>query len=220
MQLPGIITIKPQDTKLIEHVANMMGESFLEENWFITWLDELESINITKERRLEIMQSLFHDEIEAYTPYEGVYVLEDLTAATSAYLVSDLQGKDPEKIEKSVNSRFLKTTTKRELLRLWKREQQMKHISLFHWANSVEENDEYIYFHAWAVDPKARGKHSLTRLVTPFFNYADEHKINCYLDCYSDKLQSIYEHLGFELIDTLKDPKFSVFERRMIRRFR
>ena len=218
MQLPGIITVTPQDTTLIKHIASMMGESFLEENWYITWLDALNKYDITKSRRLEIMEALFQDEIEAYAPYEGVYALEDLTAATSVYLASDLQGKDPEKIEESMQTHFLHTVSKKELFHLVKREHEMRNISSFHWAHDLEKDNDFIYFHAWAVDPQARGKHSLTRLVTPFFEYADAHGLNCYLDCYSDRLQSIYEHLGFELIDTLTDPAFTVFERRMIRR--
>ena len=94
----------------------------------------------------------------------------------------------------------------------------MEPISQFDWARELEQERDHIYFYMWAVDKNARGKGSLRRLITPFFDYADEHGLNCYLECYSDRLQSMYEHLGFELIDVLSDPAFDVTERRMVRR--
>ena len=94
----------------------------------------------------------------------------------------------------------------------------MASISQFDWTRERENEGDHIYFYAWAVDQAARGKGSLRRLVSSFFDYADEHGLNCYLECYSDRLQSMYAHLGFELIDVLSDPAFDVTERRMVRR--
>ena len=86
------------------------------------------------------------------------------------------------------------------------------------WGRERGPGGDHIYFYMWAVDRTARGKGSLRRLINPFFDYADEHNLNCYLECYSDRLQSMYEHLGFKLIDVLSDPAFDVTERRMVRR--
>ena len=94
----------------------------------------------------------------------------------------------------------------------------MEPISQFDWTRHREQEGDHIYFYMWAVDRTARGKGSLRRLINPFFDYADEHNLNCYLECYSDRLQSMYEHLGFKLIDVLSDPAFDVTERRMVRR--
>lgn len=58
----------------------------------------------------------------------------------------------------------------------------------------------------------------MRRMVDPFFRYADERGLEMFLDCYSDNLQSLYEHLGFEVIDVLSDPCFPISERRMVRR--
>ena len=36
MNIPGLVTIRPNQEQLLRDVAVMMGTSFLEENWFIT----------------------------------------------------------------------------------------------------------------------------------------------------------------------------------------
>ena len=38
-----------------------------------------------------------------------------------------------------------------------------------------------------------------------------------YLECYADRLQSMYEHFGFRVVRELHDEQFSVYERCMIR---
>lgn len=49
------------------------------------------------------------------------------------------------------------------------------------------------------------------------FTYADDHGLNCYLECYSDRLQQMYEHIAFELIDELHSLDFEVYEWRIVR---
>ena len=94
----------------------------------------------------------------------------------------------------------------------------MEAISQFDWTRVRENEGDHIYLYSWAVDKNARGKGSLRRMVEPIFAYADEHNLNCYLECYSDHLQSMYEHFGFEIVDVLSDPAFDITERRMVRR--
>ena len=218
MQLPGIITLSPDDHDLMKKMADMAGTSFLEENWFIVWLQAIEKLGATKERKEKLLQAIFLDEFTAFSSFSGVYALEDHTAVTGAYLFSELRGHTLTDIEESYTENFLGVATPEELAELADMEEAMDAISKFDWAREYDTNEDHINFYAWAVDPEARGKHSLTRLVTPFFDEADKRGLNCYLECYSDHLQAIYEHLGFELLDELRDENFDIYERRMIRR--
>ena len=218
MQLPGIITLSPNDHDLMKEMADIAGTSFLEENWYAIWLQAIEKLGATDKRKEELLQAIFLDEFTAFAPFSGVYVLEDHTAVTGAYLYSELRGKTLTEIEESYLENFLHLATPEEMVELGKMEEAMNPISEFDWAREYDTNEDHINFYAWAVDPEARGKHSLTRLVTPFFTEADKRGINCYLECYSDHLQAIYEHLGFELLDELRDENFDIYERRMIRR--
>lgn len=220
MNLEGIVTIRPDQHDLLKRAATMMGTSFLEEMWFTTWLSALDSIGTTRARKEELMHAVFMDDLVAHAPYQGVYALSDMTAATGAYRYSELNGMTHSDIEAQEGAFLQDVATPQELALLDKQGEKMEFISEFDWARVFEDDHDHIYFYAWAVDPGARGTGALRRLLEPFFAFADDNHLNCYLDCYADHLQRMYEHLGFELIDELHSPEFEVYERRMVRKVR
>lgn len=218
MNLPGIITITPDQPLLLERAARILGDSFIEEGWTSTWLSCLDELGATRARKQEILHAAYLDELGSHVPYQGAYLLEDGTAAAGGYLYSELEGHTHPELQHRSQEHFLATVTPQERDALALQEERMAPISEFDWTREREQEGDHIYFYMWAVDKTARGKGSLRRLITPFFDYADAHGLNCYLECYSDRLQSMYEHLGFELIDVLSDPALDVTERRMVRR--
>ena len=220
MNIPGLVTIKPNQEQLLRDVAVMMGTSFLEENWFITWLSALDALETTKQRKEELMHAVFLDDLEVHAPFEGVYALPDLTAATGAYRFSELKGTTHSELEEQTGKHLTEVATDEELRLLDEQARKMEPISQFDWARHLEKGNDHIYFYAWAVDPSARGTGALRKLLDPLFAFADDHGLNCYLECYADRVQHMYEHLGFELIDELYAPGFEVYERRMVRRAR
>ena len=218
MKLEGIVTIEAHQHDLLKRAATMMGTSFLEEMWFTTWLGALDELGVNKARKEELLHAIFLDDLVAHAPYQGVYALPDMTAAAGAYRYAELNGATHSQIEAQEGSFFQQVATKEELFLLEIQDKKMESISEFDWAREFENDSDHIYFYAWAVDPEARGAGALRRLLDPFFAFADENQLNCCLDCYADRLQQMYEHLGFELIDELHSPEFEVYERRMVRR--
>lgn len=219
MQLPGLVTIRPDQHDLLKQAADMVGESFMEEPWFISWLSALDQIGTTPKRKLEILQALFLGEFVEHAPFEGVYATEDMAACAGGYLSSELRGHDHEKLENRGDLKALSNLLTEEESRLLdERADEMATITNFSWVRDMAGEADHIYIYAWAVDARKRGSGALRRLIEPFFSYADEHGLDIYLDCFSDRLQSIYEHLGFELIGTASDPRFDIYERFMVRR--
>lgn len=217
MDFPGLITIAPDDRERAERAIVLLGDSFMEEMWFSTWLEALNAAGIDEKRKRALLHAVFADDVEAFAPYGAIHMLEDMTAAVGGYLFSELRGETLTSIEgKQAGRHFLAEASGEEVALLERREREMKPISSFDWAREHAQGD-HINFFAWAVDPNARGKGSLRRALEPFFAYADERNLNCYLECYADRLQSMYEHLGFELIDELHADGFNIYERRMVR---
>lgn len=217
MQLPGLISVSPDDTATLKRVADMMGESFMEEMWFKTWLEALDPLGTSEARKLELMQAYFLADLSAMAQRQGVYALEDLTAATGGYLESeyDATGASAEAHFEQVGALL----TPEEMAALEAREQQMSIISDFDWHRAWprDAGEDYIYFSSWAVDKNARGTHALSRLLKPILAFADANGLDCYLECYADRLQSMYEHYGFRVVRELHDEQFPVYERCMIR---
>ena len=217
MQLPGLITVRSDTPEAFEHAVEIIGTSFMEEQWFATWLSALEKLGEGTERKQEILRAVIRDDLVAHVPYEGVYVLDDGAAATGAYLYSELSGTTHARLEAQSHANFdaIATPAEREVLEAQAR--LMEPVSDFDWSRGLEHEADHIYFFAWAVDPASRGTGALRRLIEPFFAFADAHKLNCYLECYTDRLQSMYEHLGFSTIDELSCDGVDLIERRMVR---
>ena len=217
MQLPGLITIKPENTEDIKHAARILGTSFMEEPWFIEWLSALDAIGTSTERKREILITQQIDEFTAHAPYQGVYATDDFAAVAGGYLHSEMQGHTHAELE-AQGSLLSALLTEDEARLLETHAEKMAPISDFSWAADAASGEDHIYFYGWAVDPEKRGSGAFRRLITPFYDFADERGINLYLECYCDRLQGLYEHVGFELIDVLSDPNFTITERRMVRK--
>ena len=218
MQIPGLVTVTSDTPETLARAIDIIGTSFMEEPWFGTWLSVLDELGVTEERKAELLRAVIDDDLTAHVPYQGVYVLEDGAAATGAYRHSELAGITHAELEAGPAPAFNAIATPEEKRVLAAQGEAMAPISDFDWSRKLENGADHIYFFAWAVDPAARGTGALRRLLEPFFAYADEHGLNCYLECYSDHLQSMYEHFGFELIDVLSCEGFDITERRMVRR--
>ena len=218
MHLPGLITITPETPDALERAANIIGESFMEEQWFATWLAALDELGTPESRRRALLRATIYDDLAKHAPYEGAYLLEDGTAATGAYRYAELSGTTHDELEAAPSPAFEALATPDEKRVLAAQAQRMAPVSLFDWAREMEHEADHLYFYAWAVDPAARGTGALRRLLEPFFALADAENLNCYLECYTERLQHMYEHFGFELIDALACDELPLVERRMVRR--
>lgn len=229
MQLPGIVEITPDRTDEIERAARILGTSFLEENWFITWLSALDRLGADRARKEAIMHAYFRGCLAAHAPHHAVWATEDFAAVAGGYLASELApGVTHEALEEQAFAQSLPSVlTDAEAAALDEASRALEPVSDFGWAagHAREDHaagrtgtDDHVYFYAWAVDPEKRGSGAFRRLITPFFEHADGLGANVYLECYSDSLQSLYEHAGFELVRTLEAPGVGIVERCMVRR--
>lgn len=221
MNLPGIVTVSSEQTELIDALATMMGESFLEEMWTVELLSVIDGAD-AEQRRLELSCALMREEFGLGAPLQCCYALEDHSACAGAYLKSDLGERTWSSVEEQAFRNFAKRTlSEREAALLNAQSNRMEPISSTSWEEDEAKalgTDDFIHFCLLGVDRMRRGSGAFRRLVTPFFDYADEHGIPCFLETYSDKLESLYAHFGFETIRECRSPEFEVYERCMMRR--
>lgn len=221
MNLPGIVTVLPDQTELIDALADMMGESFLEEKWTIELLSVINGAD-AEQRRLELSRAIMREEFTLGAPLQCCYALEDQSACAGAYLKSDLGERIWADLEEQAFRNFAKNAlSESEAVLLDAQTSHMEPISSTSWEEDVAKTlgvGDFIHFYLLGVDKTRRGSGAFRRLVTPFFNYADEHGIPCFLETYSGKLENLYAHFGFETIREYRSPEFEVYERCMLRR--
>ena len=210
MNLPGLVTVQPDRTEELDALARMVGTCFLEEMWYVTWLEALDELGIGRDRKLEVT-----------APYQCVYALPDRAGAANVYLRSELGDVDWTELEEESGALLAEVLTDEEIDVLGPRIEAMDPISSTSWPlERAAADEDFIYFISAGVDPEKRGSGAFRRLFTPFLEYADEHGLACYLDCYTERLEQLYGHFGFETVERRSIDAFPIEERLMVRRAR
>ena len=216
MNLPGLITVRPDQTDELDALARMVGTCFLEEMWYVTWLDVP---GISEERKLAITRAVIRSDYAATAPYQCVYALPDRAGAANVYLRSELGDVSWPELEEESGMLLAEQLTDEELSVLGPRIEELDPISSTSWPlERAGADEDFIYFISAGVDPDKRGSGAFRRLFEPFLAYADEHGLDCYLDCYTDRLEQLYGHFGFETVERRSIDAFPIEERLMIRK--
>lgn len=229
MQLNGLITITPDQVDLIDRVADFMGASFLEELWTATYLEALDPLagkpEAAEARKREIACAMMRTEFARGAAHACAYALPDCAGAFLGYLGSELAAQNTAwtAIEAAAHEDMARAgmASAAEAAALEARGAAMERISYFGWGSEEAADmgcSDHIYFAAWAVNPENRGSGAFRRLIEPAFDFADSRGIPCFLECYSDRLISLYEHVGFEVFRTFEDPAFDIVQTCMVRR--
>ena len=216
MNLPGLIIVRPDQTDELDALARMVGTCFLEEMWYVTWLDVP---GISEERKLAITRAVIRSDYAATAPYQCVYALPDRAGAANVYLRSELGDVSWPELEEESGMLLAEQLTDEELSVLGPRIEELDPISSTSWPlERAGADEDFIYFISAGVDPDKRGSGAFRRLFEPFLAYADEHGLDCYLDCYTDRLEQLYGHFGFETVERRSIDAFPIEERLMIRK--
>lgn len=219
MKLPGLVTVDPADKELAVKLARMGGDAFLEELWTLELLKALPAGSQGADRERFLSRAIIMNDIVVGAPYQAAYCLEDGTALAIAYLKSDLEGLTWAHLEEKADRLLTdEVLSDEEAVAFAAQLERMAPISVFDWEEREQKEGDFIHFVMLAVDPEQRGTGRFRRLITPFFDYADEHGIPCYLETYSDSLQELYEHVGFEVCHVFESPDFAITERAMVRK--
>lgn len=86
---------------------------------------------------------------------------------------------------------------------LWRHMPRMLRYSIF--CESVAHryiNDGAWYLYDLAVRPECQGKGVASRLLRPMLAYLDREGAECYLETHDAKNVAMYEHFGFELMES------------------
>ena len=221
MNLSGLITVQPDQTEELDALATMVGTCFLEEMWYVTWLEALDELGIGTERKLEITRAVIRSDYAVTAPFQCVYTLPDRAGAANVYLRSELGDVDWTELEEESGALLAEMLTDEEIAVLGPRIEEMDPISSTSWPlERTAPDEDFVYFISAGVDPEKRGTGAFRRLFTPFLAYADEHGLDCYLDCYTDRLEQLYGHFGFKTMERRSIDAFPIEERLMIRRAR
>ena len=130
MNLPGLITVHPDQTDELDALAAMVGTCFREEMWYATWLDVP---NISEGRKLAITQAVIRADYAVTAPYGCVFTLDDRAGAVNAFLRSELPEGGWEPLEEESGRRMAASLTPQEAALLDPRAEAMEPLSDTNW---------------------------------------------------------------------------------------
>lgn len=219
MRIPELITVQPNEEKVLNSLSRMIGTSFLEEVWFATWLEALDALGTTRERKEALMQAIIYIDYELTAPYGCCLTLPDHAGAINVFLSSKINLATWQKIKEESDQRTMALFSPLEQEAIAKRERTLHDASDTDWMFGLEkESAEFLYIMSIGIDTKRRGTGAFGSLFKPLLAFADEHKIKVYLDCYTERLEQLYGHYGFEVVDRKTCNEFDLVERCMVRR--
>lgn len=212
MHIEGLIAPGPDDLDTLNKLADMMGESFLEENWTRALLDGLGDI-ATPERKLFLSREIMRLDFIRGAHIPACYATPDLAACAGGYRKSDLGDKLWADIEAETWAQIADSIlTPEEAACFEQTLKKIEPVSDFGWEEVRSIGFDYIQLFALGVDKNARGTGAFRRLIEPIFAYADANELPIYLETYADHLIELYQHFGFQVVETLSASGVSITE--------
>ena len=153
------------------------------------------------------------------TPYQCGYCTPDGKGLMIGFRNSELAPQTWEALEEKGWKDLCKSVLSiEEQEALNKQLERMAPISVFDYPEKTHRHDDFIHLIMFAVAPDAQGTGVARKVLEPFFKLADEENLPIYLETYSNRLEGLYKHFGFEMVREYRSPEFAVYERVMVRK--
>lgn len=199
MQLPGLITLTPDQEQLKNAVAQLLAEASLSEPWMATFL---EGIKCNDDQKREFTQLKFHNLVELGAGAGRVFSLIDGSGAFIAYRHSEqefdneyYEGEATKYAEANCsldsNHRYLITS----------QQAIMAPVSDFGWEEEFTGGADFIHLVAVA---STKGSSAFADLLKPLFDYADANRLAVFTECFGDDVQATLEGMGFDALQVLE----------------
>lgn len=199
MQLPGLITLTPDQTQLKEQATELLAEASLSEPWMKTFLDGIKC-NEAQKREFALLKS--HNLVELGATVGRVFSLIDGSGVFIAYRHSEqefdneyYEGEATKYAEANCsldsNHRYLITS----------QQAIMAPVSDFGWEEEFTGGADFIHLVCVA---STKPQNEVASLLKPLFDYADANRLAVFTECFGDDIQAAYEALGFDTLQVLE----------------
>ncbi len=204
--LNGLYRIQESD---VERVAGMLGRSFHDDPLMIYAYAE-------GERNEEDSNNFFLAAVKYCLKYGMVYAPTAGIEGAALWLPSN---KCP-----ITFSRMLRTSSLWSMLKMIRKIGIERINRLARIGGSLDKAHtrltafDHWYLQTLGVDPEYQGRGYASRLLRPMFTRFDEKGMPCYLDTLNEKNVTIYEHLGFEVLEKSNIPDTDITFWAMLRK--
>jgi GNAT superfamily N-acetyltransferase len=219
------MTIERQDLQMMEAhplrgderdaVAEMFARGFAEELWCAALVEVLPDCG---EQHAFLLGTCKTD-MEGFAAWGGAFVVSVADSPAGLILVGSkdaLDGSTLEDLNKRAFEAGCEGLPPQSRERLEKRLRHMEVLVNGHWMERFCEGD-FRYIYAICVDAAHRKTGVFGRLIDPVIAECDRLGVPLCLECYTERLASLYGNRGFEVVDTINAPALGLTEYCMVR---
>ena len=166
--------------------------------------------------KIIIRENLYRD-MEYFYKYGDVFVTDDAMSG----IVTLIDGKKFSILKKTIlslksNKIITKAATKEELKLLNSNAKKVQETHSFSW---YKKRDIVPYYLAHiGIDKNKRGQGICREMMEFVFDYTRKHNPELVLETFSDQNASIYEHFGFEVVETVESKDKHIKQYRMLKK--
>ncbi|WP_304426275.1 hypothetical protein [uncultured Adlercreutzia sp.] len=214
MLLPDLVTVEPDDKHLLINLANMGGDSYLEELHVRELLSGLPEGSEGSDRERYLARALILNECIMAAPYQAVHCTHDGNGLIVAYQQSELNGTTWDQLMKDASANLIASVFSDEETDAYEAQlRRMETINVRDWVLREEAPGDFLQIALTAVDSDHRGTGNFRRMVEAVCAYADAAQLPVFCEVYSDALEEAFGAFGFREVHVFRDPKVSIYER-------
>lgn len=218
MKLTSLTTVQPHNEKLLVELANMAGDSYLEELWVRELLAGMPTESEGSDRERYLSRALVLNEAMAAAPSQSVHCTGDGYGLTIVYQRSELGETSWAQLMKDASANLIASVFSDEEIDAYERQQRrMEGVTVLDWVEREEAPGDFLHITLTAVDADHRGSGTFRKLLEPVLAYADAAQLPVFLETYSDGLTELYEYFGFKTVHEFTDAHVPLVQRCMRR---
>lgn len=178
----------------LQTYTQLMKTRFMEDPGVIFQVKDLERAGL-------LIEFQFESQIQAFMEENGVRVLEGGKGLLIGYFTKALPVDRLMKVMQQSSQKLLETVTEEELQVLQDRAVKQAQIIPENWQAAYCEGDVY-HLLVVATDKALKGTGAFRALITPVIEECEKNKTPIVLETFNSDNLPIYEHFGFQLMES------------------
>lgn len=218
MKLPDLVTVQPDEQKVLVNLSNMAGDSYLQNLWVRELFSGMPATSDGSDRERFLARALVLNDLVTAAPRQAVHCTGEGDGLVIAYQRSELGTPSWAQLMKDASASLIASVFSTEEIDAYEQQQRrMEGVTVLDWVEREQNPGDFLHITLAATAEGHHGAGTFRTLVESVLAYADEAQLPVFVEAYSDMEEQLYEAFGFTTVHELKDAQVSIAQRCMRR---
>lgn len=214
MLLHDLITVEPDDKRLLLNLANMAGDSYLEEPYLRTLLSGLPEGSEGSDRERYLSRAILLNKCIMAAPYQAVHCTSDGEGLIIAYQQSELDGTSWDQLMKDATANLIASVFSDAESDAWEQQlHAMDGVRNRAWVLSEQTPGDFLAIPLVAVEESKQGSGLSRNMINAVCAYADAAGLPLFCEVYSSGLEAAFGTFGFKKVHEFRSQTVPLVQR-------